>query len=312
LHDEIVLFAFQFKKSKRFMEVRRLKYWRAEDAMSDDRSKESLDPILNVRGEARMVAGVTPMDFLECTHANKVATRTSENPSPDTVLDSWVAYNRDPRAFWEQVWEQVLMRKIDVPPVRRFKRKTSDAIRRYKFMFVFLPMITENDYPSDFVKPTWERYIHTSQLERRPLPGRWALFEIIAKPNWDDNGGYGKDPLGQDLGLTTRFNISWEHLTVTLLPQVAELLGLKRRAVRQSTIEEWNLIGNLFNWLRQNRGLNLPDLGSTNSCEWCLNNYGSIFRSVIGMRVSGGLSNVCRYWSGSESYDTAFRVLATL
>jgi hypothetical protein len=231
---------------------------------------------------------------------------------PGSPQDPWASYNSDPRAFWEQVWKEILGREIDVPTIRKLKGKTKKAIEKYKFMLVFLPKITENDYPEGFVKPAWGRYLDVSQIERRSLPGRWVLVETIAKSNWNDSVGHKDDLFGQDLGLTSRFKISWNHLTASILPKATKLLGLARPAVRQPTLEEWNLIGNLFNWLCQNRGMSLPDLGSTNFWERCFNTCGSDNYLVAGGCVKGGLSGVHKDPSGCGSVNVAFRVLAVL
>ena len=288
------------------------------DELSGHFSRQGLGGLLdhhrvtNALGEAIAIGGVTPEELLVWIQA-QVASRMSVGPSPDSALqDPWAAYNADPRAFWEQVWEEILGRKIEIPPVPKLKGKTKKAIERYKLMLVFLPKITEDDYPGSFIKPAWGRYIGEASIERRPLPGRWVLAEMIDKPNWDDQSGYKDDLLGQDLGLTTRFKISWDHLTASLLPKAAKLLGLAKPSVRQPTLEERNLTANLFNWLREHRGLDLPDLDSTNSWEWCLNVYASSNRLFTGHRDRGGLSSVNGFWSGDENDHITFRVLAVL
>lgn len=265
--------------------------------------------VTNVLGKALALGEVTS-DELHAWLIEQAGKKTPAIGSQEYTTDPWAAYHSDPRAFWEQCWEEILQRKINVPAVPKLKGKTKKAIEKYKLMLVFLPVITEDEYTEGFVKPAWGRYLDSSQIERRHLPGKWVLVETIAKPNWDDPQGYGEDPLGKDLNLTTRFKISWDHLTATIMPTAAKLYGLPRRAVHHSTAEEWNLIGNLFNWLKANRSMDLPDLGSTNSWEWCLNAFASSDALVVGDRGHGGLADVSRDWRGYPRGPVGFRLLA--
>lgn len=266
--------------------------------------------VTNALGEALAQKIVTP-DTLQIWLTEQVGKYTTTTLAVSTT-DGWTALQVDPRAFWEACWEEILGRKIEVPPPPKLKERTKKAIERYRLLLMFLPIISENDYPDNFVKPVWGRYLDVSKIARKPLPGRWVLIETITKPNWDDPRGYGEDPLGQDLQLMTRFRISWEHLTAILMPQAAKLFGLVRNAVREPTAEEWNLIANLFLWLKANRGIDLPDLGSTKSWEWCLNKFGSGIRLIVGSRDDGGLSDVGGDWSDRRNGSIAFRVLAVL
>lgn len=266
--------------------------------------------VTNSLGELLAQGIVTPGAFKAWLDDQK----SQQVPPPATtnLLDPWAAYHSDPRAFWEQCLETILGRKLEISAIPKMRGKTKKAIEKYKLMLVFLPVITEEDYPKSFVKPIWGLYINASQIERKPLPGRWVLAETIRKPDWDDPNGYGEDPLGKDLGLTTRFKISWGHITMTIMPAVGKLYGLSRRATRHSTAEEWNLIGNLFVWLNANRNMDLPDLGSTNSWEWCLNACGSGRRFIVGHRVTGGLSDMDRFWSSNPHDGVGFRLLGVL
>ncbi|MBI5369840.1 hypothetical protein HZA85_01430 [Candidatus Uhrbacteria bacterium] len=265
--------------------------------------------VTNTLGELFAQGKLTP-DVLANWLAEQVNERT--RPTATEPTDGWAAYDIDPRAFWEQCWEAILGRKINIPSVPKIKGKTRKAIERYRLLLVFLPSITENDYPDSFVKPAWGRHIDGSKIEHKPLPGRWVLIEMIAKPNWGDPKGYEGDLLGQDLQITTRFKISWDHLTATILPRAVKLFGLPNRALRLPTSEEWNLIGNLFLWLNVNRNMSLPDLGSTNSWEGCLNSYDAGYFLVVGYRDLGGLADVNRNWHDNPNDNIAFRVLAVL
>lgn len=229
-----------------------------------------------------------------------------------------------PQNFWGGlVWpgtigEQVMRdRKIIVPPFPRLKQKTMEAITGGlgTWMPIFLPNgLTEEDYPESFIKPDWGKRLTVANIQRRPLPGRWVLVETIQKPDYTDLKGYGNgnDPLAQAIGLPFRFEIPWNTLKNSHLPAAAKLLGLSKKAVRLPTAEEWNLIGNLFLWLNKNRNMNLPDLGSTNSWEWCENTYGGGDWLLVGSRGCGGLAGVSCRWFGRVFAGIGFRVLAVL
>ncbi len=217
---------------------------------------------------------------------------------------------------WTEVWSEVLDCKIKVPPVPKPKDETAGAIERFNFRMIFIPKITVDDYPDGFIKiqPVWGKHLDEAQIKCCPLPGRWVAIETIAKPDWDDEGGYGggNDPLAAELGLESRFGISWDDLKSTHLPKVANLFGVCKTAARLPSTEEWNLAGNLFNWLRNQQGENLPDLGSTRSWEWCVNTYGSGLRLTVGNSGSGGLASVSAGWSDSLLNRVAFRVVVVL
>jgi len=223
--------------------------------------------------------------------------------SVDFVANTW--------NFWAKAWAEILGRPVEVPPMPTISAKAMEAFECFSLRVVYLPAITEKDYPPDFVKPAWGKYIAASQIERKPLVGRWVAIETIEKPDWDDPKGYGNgnDPLARKLGLQSRFNMSWDDLT-PLLPTAGKLLGTKE--TRRPTAEEWNLVGNLFLWLNQHKDEHLPDLGSTRSWEWCENACGSEFRLFIGVAGFGGLAVVDRFWRGDRRGSFGFRVLAVL
>jgi len=203
-------------------------------------------------------------------------------------------HDSDPQLFWTEVYRELFGRLIEVPPVpeKKLRTKMRAAAEKYQMLLVFIPAVSEDEYPTCFVKSNWGKYISdVSKIERRALPGRWVLVDTTPKPNWDDKSGY-QDRLTKDLDLTTRFNTSWNDCENVLLPKFAKLMGLSRKAVRLMTAEEWNFIANLFNWLRLNRSMNLPDLGATVSVEWCDNGIDTEFRLYIGSVGDGGLANV--------------------
>lgn len=221
----------------------------------------------------------------------------------------------DLQQFWSTLWSKLLRRPVEMPPVPHLRPKTVAAIWDYKFKVMFLPSITEAEYPDGFIKPRWGQYLTESAIKRRPLPGRWVAVETIAKPHWNTPGGYGAgdaDPFARALGLETRFSHSWDELSETILPAAANLLGVSSQATRRPSAEEWNLVGNLFNWLRLEQGEALPDLGSTNSWEWCENASRSDYRLAVGGAERGGLADVGDFWHGDGDDGIGFRVLVVL
>lgn len=217
----------------------------------------------------------------------------------------------DEQAYEAALWSEIIGRKVDVPAPPAMKAKTAAGATQCRLQRVFLPKFTEADYPSTFVKHVWEKYLTEASIARHKLEGKWVLVENIARPHWDDAAGYGDDPLAVAMGLTTRFNVSWDNLHETNLPQLAKLLGVSNRQVRGTFAEEWNLYANRLNWLRERRGEKLPDLGSTNSWEWCENACGSGSRLVVGHRADGGLAGVGRCLS-RRGGGIGFRVLVVL
>lgn len=313
----------------------RLPGWaRRLDEMSGHFSEAGLNGLLdyhaemNPLGELLARGEVTPTqvkEFLDglrkpmTAGADAVAAvMPNTDPSPTDVI-----LRTSPDNFWTVAWSDILgeevmrKRKIVVPPLPTLKAKTKTAITGGlgTWIPIYLPQgLTESDYPTDFIKPAWGKYLTVGDIQRRPLPGRWAIVETIPKPNWDDQNGYGNgnDPLAQTLGLKSRFGVSWDDFHQISLPNLAKQIGLSKKAVRLPTAEEWNLIGNLFLWLNANRSANLPDLGSTNSWEWCENSDGDGNRLVVGDRGLGGLADVDYNWHGLRDAGIGFRVLAVL
>lgn len=235
---------------------------------------------------------------------------------PDALAALIVAHEGseplDEQAYEAALWSEIIGRKVDVPAPPAMKAKTTVGATHCRLQRVFLPKFTEADYPSTFVKPTWGQYLTETSIARHTLEGKWVLVENIAKPDYNDVAGYGDDPLAAVMGLATRFNVSWDNLHDTNLPVLAKLLGVSNRQVRCTFAEEWNLYANRLNWLRERRGANLPDLGSTNSWEWCENAYGSGCRLVVGLRGCGGLAVVSRRLSRLGNAYVGFRVLVVL
>lgn len=288
--------------------------------------------VTNPLGELLARREVTParlQEFLDSLRESQGATAPSglpaggQSPMQDIL-------GADPQKFWSTAWQDILsvavrvfgntkeVKEIVIPPFPTLKVKAAAAFMGGlgHWIPVFLPAnLTEADYPAEFVKPDWGKYLTVSSIQRRPLPGRWVMVETIGKPNWNDQNGYGNgnDSLGKALGLTTRFRVSWDGIKDTHLKNLAKShFGLSKKAVRLPTAEEWNLIGNLFLWLNRHRNMALPDLGSTDSWEWCENACGVDYRLVVGYRDNGGLAGVGGRWLGGTGGYIGFRVLAVL
>ncbi len=217
----------------------------------------------------------------------------------------------------EQVWMRDVYRElgleVEVPPVPKLTERQTKSLSRFGFRLFFVPAIGEDKYPASFVKPAWGKHLDVSQIERRPLPGKWVVVETIPKPDWSDPKGYGEDRLGASLKLERRFGVSWDDLHQGgILEKVAKVTGFPRKSVRLPTAEEWNFLANLWRAILSLRGEILPDLGSTDSWEWCLNAYGSDDRLFAGYREYGGLSDVDRDWHDYRLDGLGFRVLAVL
>ena len=207
--------------------------------------------------------------------------------------------------------------KIKVPPIpRKVNKKLIKFVQKFPESLIYIPQIKEEDYPDWVVKPAWGKYIDASKIQRIPLQGKWVAFETIASSDWNDPKGYGNgnDPLLKELSLKSRFNISSDshHAEGGILERFAKISNFPKKNTRLPTAEERHFIGTLFNWLRENREANLPDLGSTNSWEWCENEYGFAHRLVCGRRDRGGLAAVLHHWREYPFDYIGSRVLAVL
>ncbi len=218
-----------------------------------------------------------------------------------------------PQALLDGVYASLGI-NCQVPPVPSLTKKQQKSLVKFGFRLFFIPAITESEYPASFRKPDWGRRLDASQVEHRPLKGEWVAVETIAKPNWDDPGGYPNDRLAAAVKLEWRFGVSWYGLhDGGFLQRIARVTGFPQKATRLPTAEEWNFLGNLFNFLRERHSEQiLPDLGATNSWEWCENLCGSDTRLVAGHREDGGLAGVGRYWRGDPNDGIGFRVLVVL
>lgn len=210
------------------------------------------------------------------------------------------------QSFWQGVWNELGI-KAEVPPVPKLTVRQVKSLEKFGFLLVYVPAITEEQYPDGFIKPRW-----FAGVERLPLIGKWIAVETIAKPHYDDPKGYGEDPLMVTVKCAKRFGVSHDDLIGGLLAKIAKATGFPKKGTRLPSAEEWNLIGNLFRWLCEHRQMNLPDLGSSRSWEWCANVYGPEHRLLAGHSDLGGLADVNFDWYVDRYGHIAFRVLAVL
>lgn len=215
------------------------------------------------------------------------------------------------RAFWQGVYDELGI-EVMVPLAPELTDKQVKSIATFGFLPLYLPAIGEERYPACFVKPNWGQYLTIASIERLPLVGKWVAVETIAKPNYDDPKGYADDLLMVAVKRFKRFKTSHVALTNWLLAKIATTIGFSKKRTRLPTAEERNFIGNLFNWLRERRQMNLPDLGSARSWEWCANAYGPGYRLIAGHYDYGGLADVYHDWHGFRYVRIAFRVLVDL
>jgi hypothetical protein len=219
-----------------------------------------------------------------------------------------------PSIFYQKMWQEIyddLKIKVVVPPMPVLTEKQMESLEKYNFLSIYIPQITEAEYPKGFIKPEWDKYLDLNEITRIPLEGRWVAIETIKKPHYDDQGGYPKDLLMQDMGKDSRFNTSYDKLVGDVLPKILQRTGFKE--VLPPSAEEWGFTANLKNHLREKCFLShLPDLGSTGSSEWCRNAYVSEFRLHVGHSRFGGLSCVGPCWDRDSSDYLGFRALVAL
>ena len=98
-----------------------------------------------------------------------------------------------------------------------------------------------------------------------------------------------------------RYELPWTIAVQLASKGVEKKFGLPPGSAFMMSAEEWSLTANLFNWLRRRRGMALPDLGSTNSSEWCRNavpnemswdGQRGMHGVTIGWKTSGGLASL--------------------
>lgn len=243
--------------------------------------------------------------------------------------------------FWQGVWDELLGKgTVQVPPIKRVTKNQKKTLARYGFLLMYLPFRTEKKYPACFVKPDWSG-VHVDQVTKRHWEdldetqpkGKWIAVETLHKPNRAERGTV-SDRLMATLGIASRFGgiasrfefgseSGWSklhqheedvdewHIEKGLLQKAAEVLGFPCYLLRCPDTLEWNLLGNLFNWLRERRSMNhLPDLGSTDSWEMVrIYGYDSSKYYIAGSSELGGLAGVSYDSRLYDCWSVTFRIL---
>ncbi len=93
-----------------------------------------------------------------------------------------------------------------------------------------------------------------------------------------------------------------------ILGKIAKTTGFPKKGTRLPTAAEWNLIGNLFNWLYEHRQMDLPPTHGSGVRALT----GPSDRLLVGSSGSGGLANVHGVRHAGRFDHIAFRVLAVL
>ena len=227
--------------------------------------------------------------------------RTQLHGWMQTVLDAFLGFN------------------VEIPEPPALNRTQRRAFSKYGLMPLYIPAITEAQYPAHMIKPAWGKYLtEVHQIQRITLPGQWVAYEVIEKPNYQD-GVYPSDKLMEDIGIATRFAHPYsgkdegDDIIKDILPKIAGKLAFKaNRQIQLPTAEVWNFVGNLFNWFTLHTANSFPDLGSTLSWEWVVNCYGSRRCLLVGHHYCGGLAVVRRHWRDGRFGDVGFRILVVL
>lgn len=242
-----------------------------------------------------------------------VSVRQSQSDDPTFALLELIL--KDPRSFWQEFWSEQLSRDVALSAFPRLKDKTTEAARVYRAVPIAFPKgFSEDDYPSDWIKPAWGRYVSESQISKRRTTDRWVVVETIDSCNWNDQKGYGKgsDPLGKALGLSSRFRVSFDDFMGTQRKEIAKLWGCKTQQVRLPSLREWNIVAQVLLELSKRHGTDFANWGESQSWEWCSDKYSSGRRLLAGARDYGGLSAVHYDWSGHRDDAVGFRALAVL
>lgn len=121
--------------------------------------------------------------------------------------------------------------------------------------------------------------VKTENIDFPRLPGVWVAVETMPKPY--DREFYEKTPVTDRLGLSDRFDVSWDDAQAAIQKVKREILseaGLPSDLdVRMLEVYEWNLLANREGW------------GKTKSYEWTNTEYiESGFSVRIGVGYSGG------------------------
>ncbi|MFH1404640.1 MAG: hypothetical protein ABIH21_00895 [Patescibacteria group bacterium] len=226
----------------------------------------------------------------------------SETSLPEFPL----LHSTDPttlQLYWKDVLTEMLGKVTDVSRPQVLRPKTIEALRKYRFLIMRIPAITEDDYPIDFLRPVWGKDVNGYEIKRRPCKNLWVAVETI-QPSCHD------DPFAKALEIDSRFGHPLETVTKELRFKATQVLGVSRKQVRLPSAEERNWIANVFLWLNKNRNATLPDLDCTDYSEWCSNAFNS--KSLGGgIHYHNSSRTVKRQWIGGYK-KISFRYLVVL
>ncbi len=271
--------------------------------------------------------------FLE--HPELVRVERPQSPALATaeLIPRWE--NSDQVCAWvQEVYDSAKVR-CPVPELQKFTKVELKALRDFGYIVLFVPLMEERSYPAEFQRIQWKgrRINQPEYIQQIPLKGQWIAVETITKPDWNYTG-YPNDQLFQKLG--GRFCRFWSRRedeedhdrsernkkkfwyasglegVLKIGESLKKLLGIRCLRVRVPTLEEWNFIANVFNWLRENRKVSFPDLGSTRSWEHSMNTCRSGEHLVIGHKEHGGIRGIDSVISSMNYREVGFRYVLEL
>lgn len=265
-------------------------------------------------GEALARGAITPSDLEELLSRKSV--QVADAMQWPSVLGGFIN-SVDPQVFWRDQWKRMLGREIDVPLLPTIKPKTRNAIDRYQLMLVYLPALKQTDYPSSFIRMADVDF-------GRLLVGEWVLVETVPQFKWSSGERYFASNLGDQMLIdhcppSSRMNVTWGNLRTEIVPEWTKVWGLSRGAVRIPSVEQLNLIGNVFRWMREtlpvHYTLPLPDLNRPTCLEWCANKDTYETRLVLGESEGASdnsLGRVSTRHTDRYYKDVMFRLIAVL
>jgi MoxR-like ATPase len=262
------------------------------------------------------------------------ADRSSTTPETTVVQEG----SRDEQG----AWKKVLGTEVDIQPLpASITPEVRKNLERMGMELRFIPSLNldtladlkskgEEKYLDDLQKryPNWRRYESLSDTEQSDhsvgrnlkewywknvkdgdidfpqLPGVWVAIETMPKPSMGES--YKKTSVSDKLGLTDRFNVSWNDAQSAIQKAKRSILseaGLSSGDVRMLEAHEWNLLANREGW------------GATDTYEWTNTEYrgsGASRRVAVGNSDHGGAANA--YWSrpGPSDDDLGFRVAVVI
>ncbi len=240
-------------------------------------------------------------------------------------------------------WERILGSNVEVKPYPKFiTHEIISNLERLGMEIMYVPGLNigtladlkkmgEERFLKELEKkyPKWRRYESLSDAERSDhgihrnleksywekvkngevgfpkFSGTWMAVEKIPKPPYGTP--YDESEITKLLGLTDRFNITWNNVESAIKERKGKILseaGLPTdKEVRQLNVEEYNLLANWYKW------------GETNTYEWTNTEYrgpDEQRRLVAGGSGRGGAASVRWHNPGHSSGRIGFRLAVVL